>query len=298
MRQALSTRISSSKKPGPTGPTGVRRQLDRILLSFPPSKRLSNDPIRFPRARLLAHAARADIESVALLSAMLSYGRVSHFMPVLDRILAGCPPPYPAGFIRPLPGFSWPGYRLSSPDEVYRFSAAIARVVNTRGGLWEAFQPGWMVQRSVWDGLHTLHQALCKAAGFSLSRGLRHLLSNPVSGSCAKRWMMFLRWMVRPDDGVDLGQWLDVPPSALIMPIDRHIGRFARRWGWTKRLQDDRRAAEEITAAIKKISPDDPLQYDFAICHLGIDGLCTHGKDRTICKTCGLCEACWGRNSP
>ena len=59
---------------------------------------------------------------------MLAYGRVSLFLPVIERILDGCPPPYPRGFLTPRPGFVWPAYRLSTGEDLRRFTAAIARV--------------------------------------------------------------------------------------------------------------------------------------------------------------------------
>ena len=32
--------------------------------------------------------------------------------------------------------------------------------------------------------------------------------------------------------------------------------------------------AREITASLRAIDPDDPVKYDFALCHLGMQGLC------------------------
>jgi uncharacterized protein (TIGR02757 family) len=253
---------------------------------------MRNDPVQFPRSRLQAGAGRQDIEAVALLSAMLAYGRVALFLPVIERILAGCPPPYPAGFLRPRAGFAWPAYRLSTAEDLRRFAGAIGRVTAEQGGLWEAFRPGWLERHSIWDGLYTLHRSLLTAAGTPAARGLRHLLPDPAAGSCSKRWMLFLRWVARPEDGLDLGQWPAPPPSALILPVDRHMGRFARRWGWTRRAQDDRIAAEEITEALRRICPEDPLRYDFAISHLGIDGLCSHGRRESDCRACGLRKVC------
>ncbi len=273
----------------------LRAGLDTVLRQHPPALDAARDPVIFPRRRLAAGAERTDIESVALLAAMLAYGGVDLFMPVVDRILAGCPPPYPAGFTRPRRGFAWPGYRLSRPEELRRFAAAIAGVRDRYGGLWEAFAPGWSRGGNAWDGLAALRGALCQAAGGEaarLPRGLRHLLPDPLGGSCAKRWMLFLRWMARPDDGVDLGLWPDLPPAALIVPLDRHIARFARRFGWTRRRTSDRRAAEEITAALRRLDPADPLRYDFALCHLGIEGRCPATPSVARCAACPLAAAC------
>jgi hypothetical protein len=41
-----------------------------------------------------------------------------------------------------------------------------------------------------------------------------HLLPDPRGGSASKRLVLFLRWMVRPADGVDLGLW-PVEPARL-----------------------------------------------------------------------------------
>lgn len=288
MKPRRPTRARPRTLPGPEW----RTLLDPILAAASDPERIQTDPVRFPRARHRAGAGRRDVESVALLSAMLAYGRVSLFLPVIGRILDGCPPPYPAGFLRPRAGFVWPAYRLSTAEDLRRFTGAIARVSAKQGGLWEAFRPGWEERHSVWDGLRTLHGRLLEAAGTPVRRGLRHLLPDPAAGSCSKRWMLFLRWMARPEDGLDLGVWPAPPPSALILPLDRHLGRFARRWGWTRRAGDNRAAAEEITEALRRICPEDPLRYDFAISHLGIDGLCSHGRRSEDCRACGLRKVC------
>ena len=38
----------------------------------------------------------------------------------------------------------------------------------------------------------------------------------------------------------------------------------------TKRKNADWKMAEEITSNLKKFDPEDPIKYDFAICHIGI----------------------------
>jgi hypothetical protein len=43
--------------------------------------------------------------------------------------------------------------------------------------------------------------------------------------------------------------------------------------GFTRRKQADMRTALEITRAFRQIVPDDPLRYDFTLCHMGMDGV-------------------------
>jgi uncharacterized protein (TIGR02757 family) len=96
-----------------------------------------------------------------------------------------------------------------------------------------------------------------------------HLLADPAGGSACKRWMLFLRWMVRRD-AVDPGGWEAVGARRLVIPLDVHIKRICTRLGLTRRRQADLRTALEITDAFRCIEPDDPVKYDFALARLGI----------------------------
>ena len=103
-----------------------------------------------------------------------------------------------------------------------------------------------------------------------LSRSEKHL-SNPMAGSATKRINMFLRWMVRHDDrGVDFGLWKSIDPSNLICPLDVHVGNVARKLGLLQRINNDWKAAEELTANLRKFDPGDPVKYDFALFGLGV----------------------------
>ena len=114
---------------------------------------------------------------------------------------------------------------------------------------------------------------------------------SPASGSACKRLCMYLRWMVRPADGIDLGLWHEIPPAKLVIPVDAHIQRIGRFLGFTSRKQADWRMAREITSALRKLDPLDPVKYDFSICHLGISEKCD-GKDLTRCLTCAISSVC------
>jgi uncharacterized protein (TIGR02757 family) len=94
--------------------------------------------------------------------------------------------------------------------------------------------------------------------------GIPHLLPTPVRGSACKRLWLFLRWMVRRDE-VDPGGWERVSPAGLLVPLDVHMGRICRALGLTERSQADLKAAREATRAFRRIRPDDPVRYDFAL---------------------------------
>ena len=110
---------------------------------------------------------------------------------------------------------------------------------------------------------------------FSLSdhprRTMKHV-SSPSQKSTCKRLNMFLRWMVRKDNaGVDFGIWNHIQPSDLITPCDLHVDRVARKLKLINRKQTDWQTAVELTGALRKFDPTDPVKYDFALFGLGIE---------------------------
>ena len=120
----------------------------------------------------------------------------------------------------------------------------------------------------------------------------KHLTSNPARGSACKRWFLFLRWMVRPADGLDLGLWRRATPAKLLYPVDRHVLRIANNLGVVSSKQASLRVARAITAFFREIDPADPVRYDFALCHLGILGACPTAPDVARCSICELAPMC------
>src|SRR3989338_3787467 len=105
-------------------------------------------------------------------------------------------------------------------------------------------------------------------------KGVKLFFPSPEDGSACKRLNLYLRWMVRSDDGVDFGILDKIPPSKLIIPLDTHIARICIYLGLTRLKSAGWKMAEEITDNLKLLDPDDPVKYDFALCHLGISGEC------------------------
>ena len=103
-----------------------------------------------------------------------------------------------------------------------------------------------------------------------VSHYYRYLIPNPVNQSTCKRMNLFLRWMVRKDE-IDTGIWSEVETSKLIMPVDVHVARAAKALGLVKRKSVDLKFAIELTENLKKFDKNDPVKYDFALCHAGIE---------------------------
>ena len=98
--------------------------------------------------------------------------------------------------------------------------------------------------------------------------------------------------MVRGPDAIDFGAWRGLGPHRLLIPVDTHIHRIARYLGLTERRQADARTAVEITTALRRLDPVDPVRFDFALAHMGISGRCPAHPVAEICATCPIERVC------
>jgi uncharacterized protein (TIGR02757 family) len=102
-------------------------------------------------------------------------------------------------------------------------------------------------------------------------RTKKHVAS-PSKKSACKRINMYLRWMVRKDEGgVDFGLWKKIKTHQLICPCDVHVEKIARKLGLVSRRQVDWLMAEELTENLKVFDPIDPVKYDFALFGMGLN---------------------------
>jgi hypothetical protein len=97
--------------------------------------------------------------------------------------------------------------------------------------------------------------------------------------------------MVRRD-GVDPGGWTSVPTRQLVVPLDTHTIRMGKCLRLTRRATPGWKMAAEITAALRVHDPDDPVRYDFALCHLSMMGACGFDTARgsAQCPLRGQCH--------
>ncbi|MBI4715634.1 MAG: TIGR02757 family protein [Nitrospirae bacterium] len=266
--------------------------------------RREEDPVVFPHR----YRDPEDIETAGLIAASFAFGRVDLFRPVVEKILVAAGP-HPAEFLadfRPgRDGKKLRGlyYRMVREEDLIRWLAAIGGVLRQYGSLRKLFTAAWLEEHDprkmlerVSDRFHSLdpgprrrHQTTGRP---SHTRGFLQLTPSPRNGGACKRWNMYLRWMVRPADGIDFGLWTDIPPSCLIIPLDTHIHRIAGYLGLTSRKNADWKTAEEITAALRAFDPEDPVKYDFALCHVGISGQCPAKIDPQTCRSCPLARGC------
>jgi uncharacterized protein (TIGR02757 family) len=278
--------------------------LDRLVSGLDTETRLAADPVSYPRR----YEAPADREVAAVLAASLAYGRVAAFRPVLDRLFvladaAGGPRAWVDGFDPARDGVALRPfvYRWNRGVDFVLLLSALQRVYRTAPSL-EQHLVGPDLPTALDALVVTLRDAAVASAADcdvhatsfeGLPRGFRTFLPTPADGSATKRWWMFLRWMIRsPEDGIDLGQWTTRRPSELVVPLDTHVLRISRFLGLTRRTDGSLRTALEVTAGLRRLDPEDPVRFDFALAHLGISGACRGRRDDGICPSCPLYDVC------
>ena len=96
-------------------------------------------------------------------------------------------------------------------------------------------------------------------------------LPGNLQNTALKRINMALRWLVRDDGIVDMGVWNVIKPSQLFIPLDVHVGNVSRELGLLTRNANDRKATIELTEVLRKMRPEDPVWYDYALFGIGVE---------------------------
>ena len=275
--------------------------LDALVRTTDRLARRSSDPVSFAHA----YASPDDREVVALIAALLAFGNVVAIKKSVARALAALGPS-PSGTVDAedeaqlcarLEGFVHRVYRGPDLARVLAGAGALRRrhgslaaaLVATRAAVpADELDPLLAVMVAFADAL--------RGAPDGRGRGLLHLVPDPRKGSACKRLLLYLRWMVRPADGVDLGL-AALSPAELVIPLDTHVHRIGRNLGLTRRKDASYRTAREVTDALRALDAADPVKYDFAICHLGVSRACPSRRDPQKCATCVVRPVCrhWRR---
>ncbi|HNP54498.1 MAG TPA: DUF2400 family protein, partial [Ferruginibacter sp.] len=64
--------------------------------------------------------------------------------------------------------------------------------------------------------------------------------------------------------------WRSIRMDQLVMPLDLHVCRVAKKFQLLHRPQADWQAALELTDQLKQFDAADPVKYDFALFALGV----------------------------
>ena len=158
-------------------------------------------------------------------------------------------------------------HRTFNATDLVFFLSALQYMYRNFGGLEGIFNK-YQTESSLQPAIHALKSHFLEIP--HQERSVKHL-ADPHKGSAAKRINMFLRWMVRNDNaGVDFGIWKNISMSKLSCPLDVHSGNVARKLGLLQRKQNDAKALIELDSNLRKLDPNDPVKYDYALFGLGV----------------------------
>jgi|WetSurMetagenome_2_1015567.scaffolds.fasta_scaffold38752_2 uncharacterized protein (TIGR02757 family) len=252
--------------------SNLKQKLDYHYKAFDKSQ-LEPDPLQFPHL----FKNKSDIEVMAFIASVFAYGNVKQINNSLQKFQQ-ISDNNPFSFIR---NFNPPDiqkklslvHRFYSSKDIIKLFHLLNLAYSEFNSLNSLFLSGYNETDSNVKNTLTnfsnyfLHKA--KKEFGKLSRGLKFMFPMPEKGSACKRMNLFLRWMVRKDD-LDFGLWNEIPTSKLVIPVDTHIARICKQLKLTKRKNVSWKMAEEITENLKKFDPNDPVKYDFALCHIGM----------------------------
>ena len=282
----------------------LKTTLDRLYTGFnyPDS---ATDPIQIVRR----FERPDDREVVGFIAAALAFGRVASVLQSIERLLA-ITGDHPAEYVRRFNprratrAFAPLVHRwIGGPDLVALLW--IVRQMIDRAGSIEGFfllgdDPSAPDITSALDSFSTRALALdgpAEAGHYVRSGpvarqapGVCYFFPRPSAGSACKRLNLFLRWMVRRD-ALDLGVWSRVTPARLVVPLDTHVIRVGRCLQLTRYTSPGWPMARDITRTLRRLDPDDPVRYDFAICHLGMMKACGFNGAQ-VDSQCPLRGAC------
>jgi uncharacterized protein (TIGR02757 family) len=276
----------------------MKPSLDRLYASFDvPDSAL--DPIQIVRR----YARLDDREIVGFFAAGLAFGRVASVVQsgeAMARLLGPSPAAFVRGFepARDAEPFRALVHRWTRGEDLIAVICILQSLLRAHGSIEAAFAAD--LDPAAPDVEAALEQFSARARGVDVrpaygrrpkAPGAWYFFTRPSTGSACKRMNLFLRWMVRRD-AVDPGGWTRVPSRQLVVPLDTHTIRVGRCLRFTRRASPGWKMAVEITAALRRFDPDDPVRYDFSLCHLSMMGACGDGARHgdTQCPLRGHCR--------
>ena len=242
---------------------------------------MADDPVEF----LQRYKENRNIEIAGFLASQFAYGKIDIFKKFL-RTLFELMGDNPYEFIKrgKFSALSKLYYRFQKGKDIVLLFHTLKRILDGYGSI------GMMLKSLYNEDIRSTLWAV-REHFFGNGNELIFFFPKPSASNPLKRWNLYLRWMVRKDE-IDVGLWDFIDKRDLIIPLDTHIFKIGQCLGWTKKRNPSYKAACEITEVLKAISPEDPLKYDFFLCHMvGIGAKCTGKKTLACVERCMLVDS-------
>ena len=243
----------------------------KILLDKEVNARNNISELSYDKPDPLLIASKYQDESIALICALFAYGNAGLIVKFLDSLDFSLLEQSEDKIRETLSSHY---YRFQKSEDVSALFIALKRLKEVES-IENIFYEGYKKEENILDGLWHFIDTL-KNVHPHKSRGYDFLvgsLPKKVSTSGTyKRYMMYLRWMVRKD-ALDMGLWSKIDKKDLLMPLDTHTFKVSQRLGLLKRKTYDMKASIELTDTLGTFDAKDPIKYDFALYRLGQEKL-------------------------
>jgi len=240
----------------------IKKRLDEEVL-----KRNTKDEISVDKLDPILVAKRYNDPCISLICALFAYGNVKQIVKFLESLDFSLLTKSDEEIKKALKNHY---YRFQKSDDIVALFIALKRL-HVESTLEEVFKKGYDKQKSVIDGINSIISALHveiqrDTQGYNFLIG--KITTKTKGAGALKRWMMWLRWMVRKDN-IDMGLFSAIDKADLIMPLDTHTFNVGLKLGLLKRKTYDLQAAIELTETLRDFDKSDPLKYDFALYRIG-----------------------------
>lgn len=236
--------------------------------------RIEPDPLQFPHR----YTTEKDIEISAFIASIFAYGTVTQINKTLNLIfsqMGNGPFEYLTSnkisdIRNSIKSFK---HRFYTSEDIFCLFKFLREVFSNNESIKSIFLNYYNQHQNIKDAINSFSKYsimnLIKINNNKLTHGLKFMFPLPEKGSACKRMNLFLRWMVRKDE-LDFGLWSEIPTSHLVIPVDTHIFQIAQKLNLTTQSAVSWKMASEITENLKVFDKNDPVKYDFALCHIGI----------------------------
>ncbi len=246
--------------------------LDHVVEKVEVTSYIDHDPVLF----LHAYDDPADKQIAGFFAALMAWGRrdiviakVSELMERMEHRPASFISSFSEADQEALDGFR---HRTFTAGDVGSLIRVLQKILHDFGSF-EAFWKDVYTQAlSTGRDLMAVFHERFLAFHTGAERTRKHIASSDKNSSCKRLWL-YLRWTVRTNSPVDTGLFTFMSPSELMIPLDVHVARHARRLGLLGRKQNDWKAVVELTGKLRLLDPLDPAKYDYALFGLGIDDI-------------------------
>ena len=242
-----------------------------MLLDKEVEARNNTTELSYEKPDPLFVASKYQDESIALICALFGYGNAGLIIKFLESLDFSLLEESETEIEKALVSHY---YRFQKSEDVAALFIALKRLKEIEK-IENIFYSGYKKEENILEGLWHFIETLRsvyprETRGYDFLVGKRP--NKVLTAGTYKRYMMYLRWMVR-DDFLDMGLWSKIDKKDLLMPLDTHTFNVSRRLGLLKRKSYDMKASIELTDTLRSFDAMDPVKYDFALYRLGQENL-------------------------